>query len=90
MPSHPGSFSRPPLLYLWPQNFSHCVSNGNLRGKLLLCEKLETIIHALYPTRPQLVVKYAVPAALSLVSAELEEGKVVRGVRAWEGRAWGG
>ncbi|MEW5315874.1 MAG: hypothetical protein WDW38_007274 [Sanguina aurantia] len=50
------------------QNFSHCVSNGHLRGKPQLVEKLQTIIVAAYPSKPQLVVRYAVPAALSLLS----------------------
>ncbi|KAG1676614.1 hypothetical protein FOA52_008743 [Chlamydomonas sp. UWO 241] len=50
------------------QNFSHCVSNGSARGRAMMAERLEGIIVALYPTRPQLVVKYAVPAAMSLVN----------------------
>eukprot|EP00195_Chlamydomonas_chlamydogama_P001663 CAMPEP_0202916712 /NCGR_PEP_ID=MMETSP1392-20130828/69262_1 /ASSEMBLY_ACC=CAM_ASM_000868 /TAXON_ID=225041 /ORGANISM="Chlamydomonas chlamydogama, Strain SAG 11-48b" /LENGTH=1484 /DNA_ID=CAMNT_0049609237 /DNA_START=160 /DNA_END=4614 /DNA_ORIENTATION=+ len=50
------------------QNFSHCVANGPLRGKPLLVEKLQSIINAVYAVRPQLVVKYAVPAAFSLAN----------------------
>ncbi|MEW5296966.1 MAG: hypothetical protein WDW36_000208 [Sanguina aurantia] len=49
------------------QNFSHCVSNGHLRGKPQLVEKLQAIIVAAYPSKPQLVARYAVPAALSLL-----------------------
>ena len=35
------------------QNFSHCVSNGHLRGKPLLVEKLQAIINAVYAYKPQ-------------------------------------
>ncbi len=51
-----------------PQNFSHCVSNGGIRGKVLLVDRLEAVIDALYPSKPQLVVKYALPAALSIAN----------------------
>jgi len=50
------------------QNLSHCISNGTARGKVLLAERLEPVIAALYPARPQLVVKYAVPAAVALAN----------------------
>lgn len=48
------------------QNFAHCVSNGGLRGKALLVDKLEKIMDALNATRHQMVVKYALPAAVAL------------------------
>lgn len=58
------------------QNFSHCVSNGNLqRGKPLVVEKLVGIVNALYPAKPQLVVRYAVPAAFALLNDGRGDGK---------------
>ena len=63
---HPHPLSLPSFP---PQNFSHCISRqGNSRAKTLLAEKLDGIIHALYPSRPQLVIKYVVPAALSVAN----------------------
>ncbi len=50
------------------QNLSHCVSNGGVRGKLLLVYKLEAVIDAVYPSKPQLVVRYALPAALAIAN----------------------
>lgn len=59
------------------QNFSHCVGNGNLqRGKAHAVEKLVVIANALYPSKPQLVVKYAVPAAFALLNDARGEGKL--------------
>ncbi len=58
------------------QHFSHCVSNGNIqRGKPLLVEKLVAIVHSLYGSKPQLVVRYAVPAAFALLNDGRGEGK---------------
>ncbi|EFJ52893.1 hypothetical protein VOLCADRAFT_86333 [Volvox carteri f. nagariensis] len=51
------------------QHFSHCVANGTLqRGKPLLAEKLVQIVGALYVSKPQLVARYAVPAAFALLN----------------------
>ncbi|GAX73544.1 hypothetical protein CEUSTIGMA_g995.t1 [Chlamydomonas eustigma] len=50
------------------QNLSHCVSHGGVRGKLLLVDKLESVIDAVYPTKPQLVVRYALPAAVAIAN----------------------
>ncbi len=44
------------------------MSNGGVRGKVLLVERLEVVIDALYPSKPQLVVKYVLPAALSIAN----------------------
>ena len=44
------------------------MSNGGVRGKVLLADRLEAVIDALYPAKPQLVVKYALPAALALAN----------------------
>lgn len=52
------------------QNFAHCVSNGGLRGKALLVDKLERIIDSLNATRPQMVVKYALPAAVAMTKQD--------------------
>ncbi|KXZ45846.1 hypothetical protein GPECTOR_50g640 [Gonium pectorale] len=51
------------------QHFSHCVANGTLqRGKPLLVEKLVMIVERLHPSKPQLVARYAVPAAFALLN----------------------
>ncbi|GFR42338.1 hypothetical protein Agub_g3246 [Astrephomene gubernaculifera] len=51
------------------QHFSHCVGNGTLqRGKPILVEKLVQIVNGLYGTKPQLVTRYAVPAAFALLN----------------------
>lgn len=61
------------------QNFSHCVSNGHLRGKPAVVEKLCGIVMALHPVKPHLVAKYAVPAALSLLNEGKGESKAAGG-----------
>lgn len=55
------------------QNFSHCVSNGHLRGKPLLVERLQSIAAALWPGRPQLVLKHVLPATFSLLQVGLNK-----------------
>jgi hypothetical protein len=50
-----------------PQNFSHCISNGNVRAKAPLIERLCVIVLASYASKPQLVTKYAIPAAFALL-----------------------
>mmetsp|Transcript_14978 Transcript_14978/g.20666 ORF Transcript_14978/g.20666 Transcript_14978/m.20666 type:complete len:318 (+) Transcript_14978:2-955(+) len=50
------------------QNFAHCVRNGGPRSKQLMLEKLTTITPEVYLIRPQLVVKYVLPAAFSLLN----------------------
>ena len=67
LPHAPDRPSTPPH-FCHTQNFSHCVSNGGVRGKVLLADRLEAVIDALYPAKPQLVVKYALPAALALAN----------------------
>lgn len=57
------------------QNFAHCVSNGHLRGKPLLVERLQAIAVALWPSKPQLAVKHVVPATFSLLQDTKGEGK---------------
>lgn len=57
------------------QNFAHCVSAGHLRGKPLLVERLQALIPALWPGRPQLVTKHVVPAAFSLLNDTKGDGK---------------
>lgn len=58
--------SLPPSSLL--QNLCHCVASGLLRSRTALVDKLEVIIDAIYLTRPQLVHRYAVPAAISLAN----------------------
>ena len=51
------------------QHFSHVVGNGTIqRGKPLLVDKLVAIAGALYGSKPQLVARYAVPAAFALLN----------------------
>ncbi|KAG2502218.1 hypothetical protein HYH03_000704 [Edaphochlamys debaryana] len=58
------------------QHFSHCVGSGTLqRAKPLLVEKLIAIINPLYPAKPQLVTRYAVPAAFALLTDSKGETK---------------
>ncbi|KAG2439615.1 hypothetical protein HXX76_004967 [Chlamydomonas incerta] len=51
------------------QHFSHVVGNGTIqRGKPLLVDKLVAIAGALAASKPQLVARYAVPAAFALLN----------------------
>eukprot|EP00798_Chlamydomonas_sp_ICE-L_P017055 gene17055-23350_t len=58
------------------KNFSHCISSGSVKGsKIMMVGKLQVIITSLYPMKPNLVVKYAIPAAFSLLKDSRGESK---------------
>jgi hypothetical protein len=61
------------------QNFSHVVSSGHLRGKPAVVDKLCSVVFALHSSKPHLVAKYAVPAALSLLNDAKGESKAAAG-----------
>lgn len=47
------------------QHVAHCVSYGAARGKPTLIGYLAILVEAVFPTRPQLVQKHALPAAMA-------------------------
>jgi hypothetical protein len=51
-------------------HMSHCVSHGVLRAKPVLLHKLVGLTEAVHPTRPQLVTKHILPAALTTLMNE--------------------
>ncbi|KAK9817952.1 hypothetical protein WJX72_004805 [[Myrmecia] bisecta] len=57
------------------QNFAHCVSHGNMRGKPTVIEKLDALVDAVYPSKPMLVIKHALPAAFTMLN---ERGSDIR------------
>lgn len=61
------------------QNFSHCVVNCNQKGKASLVEKLQGIVPMVWPTKPNLVVKHVVPAALALLNDNRGESRLSGG-----------
>ncbi|GLC41052.1 hypothetical protein PLESTB_000948600 [Pleodorina starrii] len=51
------------------QHLSHSLANGTIqRGKPVLAEKLVSVVGALHGSKPQLVSRYAVPAAFALLN----------------------
>uniref|UniRef100_A0A7S3QX62 TOG domain-containing protein n=1 Tax=Dunaliella tertiolecta TaxID=3047 RepID=A0A7S3QX62_DUNTE len=57
------------------QNFAHCASHSSLRGRPLLVERLLVLARALWPVRPTLVLKHALPAAFSLLNDTKGDGR---------------
>ena len=49
---------------------SHCVSHGVSRSKPVLLQKLVGLVEAVHPTRPQLVTKHVLPAAITTLMNE--------------------
>lgn len=58
------------------QHVSHCVSHGVSRAKPVLLQKLIGLVQAVHPTRPQLVTKHVLPAAIATLMNE-SRGRVV-------------
>ena len=52
------------------QHVAHCVSYGASRGKPALIGYLAILVEAVFPTRPQLVQKHALPAAMATLMNE--------------------
>ena len=69
------SSSDPSLLL---QNLTHCVSHGPLRGKHILVDKLTSILLQVYSSKPQAVVRYALPACFSLIKTSLSSSQEIR------------
>ncbi|KAF5833407.1 hypothetical protein DUNSADRAFT_10276 [Dunaliella salina] len=57
------------------QNFAHCASHSSVRGRPLLVERLQVLARALWPARPTLVLKHALPAAFSLLNDTKGDGR---------------
>eukprot|EP00983_Pelagomonas_calceolata_P070199 1150689-Pelagomonas_calceolata.AAC.3 len=70
------------------QNFAHCASHSSLRGRPLLVERLLVLARALWPVRPTLVLKHALPAAFSLLNDTKGDGRTAANTLLMVGYCW--
>ena len=52
------------------QPFAHCVTYGVARAKPALLHRLADVVEAVHPTKPQLISKHVLPAAMSTLMNE--------------------
>ncbi len=55
---------------LLAQPFAHCVTYGVARAKPALLHRLADVVEAVHPTKPQLISKHVLPAAMSTLMNE--------------------
>ena len=55
---------------LLAQPFAHCVTYGVARAKPALLHRLVDVVEAVHPTKPQLISKHVLPAAMSTLMNE--------------------
>lgn len=55
------------------QNMAHCTSQGGVRGKPAMLEKLNAVALDVYPRKPQLVTRHVLPAVLAIVNEKSSE-----------------